>query len=256
MKKLLPLILLINSLSLFGQENDSTIQIIDPVESMPTFQGGDNQLWCFIESNLRYDIINFTSIKTRYFIRFTIDTVGYPKDFEFIATVPRLDNQTINDSLIRDEILRVLKLMPKWNPAVLGDGHKVWCRYVLPIRVPYTEFRCGEFKQDKNIDYAPDSLADFKVGVGQNTIERINKYLYGNLIWPSQMECTGKVVIKCVVEKSGELSNFEYILRLCPEFDDEALRVIKEMPKWTPAITKNKPVRSVVVITSKFKISP
>jgi protein TonB len=38
------------------------------------------------------------------------------------------------------------------------------------------------------------------------------------------------------------------------ECDDEALRVVKSMPKWQPATFKGKPVRSKYVIPINYKL--
>jgi TonB family protein len=251
MKKLLALYLFFLSNAIFSQVNDSTVQIIDPIESMPTYPGGPNSLFCSIEKNLNYQIINFTDIKAKYFIRFTIDTIGKPFDFEFIATVPQLDHSSNADTLIRNEIRRVLKLLTNWNPALL-DGKKVPCRFVLQFKIPYTQFKCDEIKKYKNIEYDPDLSADFNEAKGVTRLDRINNYLNTNIRWPSQADVQGRVVIKCIVEKSGSLRDFEFIRRLDPDFDAEAMRVVKEMPKWSPAIKNNKPVRSIIVIPIKF----
>jgi TonB family protein len=251
---LLPFILLFLTITINGQVSDSTIQLIDPVESMPTYPGGTNAMFCFIEKNLRYEITNFSSIKTKYVIRFTIDTIGHTKDFEFIATIPQLDHNSSEDSLIRREIIRVLKLLTNWNPAILGGNIKVSCRYVLQIKVPYTQFICDEVKGYKNVEYNPDVLADFNAVKGATRLDRINYYINTNLRWPSQMDCQGRVAISCIIEKSGKPSNFKFLRHLDPEFDDEAMRLIKEMPKWIPAIKNNKSVRSIVVIPIIFRM--
>jgi TonB family protein len=251
MKKLLPIILVFITVATYAQVNDSTIQIIDVVESMPIYPGGNNSMFRFIERNFNYDIMSSTNVKTRYFLRFTVDTTGTAKDFQFIATLPILDHQVERDSLIKCEILRIFKLMPKWDPAMSG-GKKVWCKYVLQIKTPYIQFYCDDFKQYRNLDYEPDKFADFIAAKGETRQERINTYLNNHLRWPSQDDVQGRVVIKCVVEKTGTLRDFEFVRRLDPDFDAEAMRVIKEMPNWTPAIKNNKPIRSIVVIPIKF----
>ena len=53
----------------------------------------------------------------------------------------------------------------------------------------------------------------------------------------------GRVLIRFVVEKDGRLTNFEVIETPDPLLSDEALRVLKQMPKWIPAKNKDKDVR-------------
>jgi hypothetical protein len=253
MRKLAIILLLITNLTLTGQIPDSTIEIIDYLETAPTFPGGDKEIWCFFENNFRYDILNTTKIKARYFIRFIVDTTGYPSNIEFIATRPEIKDNYSDDSLIKREILRVFHFMPKWNPAEI-QGTKVPCRYVLPIEIPYNNFKCHRQNLRRNIEYNPDIPAEFIEGLGQTGYERMINYLNLHLQWPSQDDCEGKVFIKCIINKSGKPIHFEFVRRLCPDFDNEAMRVVMGMPKWKPATKNNKKVRSTVVIPITFKI--
>jgi hypothetical protein len=246
------LILFLN-LNVQSQVNDTTDIIIDRFEQMPIFPGGFNSIWCFLEENFRYDILNDDNKTIRYFIKFVIDSSGRAKNFNIIASLPQNVNNDYRDSLRRSEIIRVFELMPRWEPAKQHD-RKISCWYTIPIKTPYTEFKCAQFKNRGYIENRPDSLAQFNFGNGITNQMRINNFLYSNLIWPKDSECTGRVIIKCVVEKSGQLSNFEFVRKLCPELDAEALRILKIMPNWHPAIKDNKPVRSIVVIPVLFRL--
>jgi TonB family protein len=246
------LILFVN-LKIYSQENDTSDIIIDYFEQMPIFPGGFDSIWCFLEGNFRYDILNDDNEAIKYFIKFVVDSTGAAKDFNIIATRPQNIRNSQVDSLKRSEIIRVLGLMPKWEPAT-QNGRKISCWYTIPIKTPYTGFKCNKFISKGNIEHEPDSLAKFKIGNGTTNQQRINEFLNANLIWPSEYECTGRVIIKCTVEKSGRLSNFEFLRRLCPVFDAEALRVLKKMPNWYPALKDNKPVQSTVVIPILFRI--
>ena len=53
----------------------------------------------------------------------------------------------------------------------------------------------------------------------------------------------GRVLIRFVVEKDGRLTNFEVVETPDPLLSDEALRVLKQMPKWISAKNKGKDVR-------------
>ena len=59
-----------------------------------------------------------------------------------------------------------------------------------------------------------------------------------------QLHKTGNVVVSFVVNSDGELS--EVGLRKSVEFslDYEAMRLIKESPKWEPALQMGKPVKA------------
>lgn len=65
----------------------------------------------------------------------------------------------------------------------------------------------------------------------------------------------GRVLIRFVVEKDGRLTNFEVIETPDPLLSDEALRVLKQMPKWIPAKNKGKDVRCRYCMPILFRLN-
>ena len=65
----------------------------------------------------------------------------------------------------------------------------------------------------------------------------------------------GKVYVHFVVEVDGSTTNVEVIRGLMPECDQEALRLIQNIPeKWKPAMKQGIPVRTSMVIPITFSI--
>ena len=62
----------------------------------------------------------------------------------------------------------------------------------------------------------------------------------------------GRVVVKLVIEKDGSVSNPVLVRRLSRPYDREALRVVRSMPKWNPAMNNGKPVRCYFTIPVTF----
>ena len=63
------------------------------------------------------------------------------------------------------------------------------------------------------------------------------KYIQQNLRYPEdakQKGVEGRVFVNFVVEKDGSLSKFKILRSVDPLLDEEALRVVKGMPKWIP----------------------
>lgn len=58
-----------------------------------------------------------------------------------------------------------------------------------------------------------------------------------------QMGIQGKVYVNFVIEKNGSISNVEVVRGVDPLLDEEAARVIKQLPDMTPAKQRGKPVR-------------
>ena len=67
-----------------------------------------------------------------------------------------------------------------------------------------------------------------------------------------QLTVEGKVFVEFWIEPTGDITNAKVIRGLCDTCDKEALRLVTEMPKWTPATQKGKPIRTRMVIPIKF----
>ncbi|MEO1653748.1 MAG: TonB family protein, partial [Bacteroidota bacterium] len=74
------------------------------------------------------------------------------------------------------------------------------------------------------------------------------RYPYGSIC------IEGRVYISFVVEKNGSLSHFEIAKSLHPKLDTEAIRVIREGPKWIPGTNKRKACRVRMVLPIRWKL--
>ena len=62
-----------------------------------------------------------------------------------------------------------------------------------------------------------------------------------------------RVIIRFIVEKDGRLTHFEVLRSPDEKLSEEALRLVKLMPRWTPAKNKGEVVRSLFTIPVTFK---
>lgn len=62
----------------------------------------------------------------------------------------------------------------------------------------------------------------------------------------------GRCVVEFVVEKDGTVSDFKVVRSLNKECDEEAVRVLKTMPKWKPGMERGKPIRVKYTVPVKF----
>ena len=72
------------------------------------------------------------------------------------------------------------------------------------------------------------------------------KFIQKNLVYPQEakeQKVSGKVFVGFVVEADGSLTNFSILRSVHPLLDEEALRVVKLMPKWKSGEQMGKPVR-------------
>jgi protein TonB len=84
------------------------------------------------------------------------------------------------------------------------------------------------------------------------------KYLGKNIRYPAAAQragIEGIVVLSFVVSKTGEISEIEVIKSLGGGTDEEAVRVVKSMPKWTPGKQNGRavPVRYTLPVRYTIK---
>lgn len=53
----------------------------------------------------------------------------------------------------------------------------------------------------------------------------------------------GRVVVGFIIEPDGSITNVRILRGVDPSLDREAMRVVSEMPKWTPGVKDGKKVR-------------
>lgn len=84
------------------------------------------------------------------------------------------------------------------------------------------------------------------------------RYLSKNIHYPAvakENNVQGKVFLSFVVEKNGALTDVKVVRGIGSGCDDEAMRVLKNSPKWTPGIQNGRPVRVAYTIPVSFTLS-
>jgi len=96
----------------------------------------------------------------------------------------------------------------------------------------------------------PEVMAEFPGGN-----KEYFTYLQDNLKYPpvcAEMEIQGKVFLSFVVMKDGSITDIELLRGIQKEMDREAIRLVKQMPKWKPAMDRGRAVNSIVRIPVVF----
>jgi protein TonB len=81
------------------------------------------------------------------------------------------------------------------------------------------------------------------------------RFLADNIHYPDSAKkagIQGTVYIKFVVKEDGSLTDIRLLRGIGGGCDEEALRVLKSMPKWIPGKNNNKPVRVACTLPIKF----
>ena len=114
-------------------------------------------------------------------------------------------------------------------------------------------FLGGMVKDDSETSSGPDMPATFPGGEA-----KMMEYLRENLKYPESVRekgIEGKVYVQFVVEKDGSINDVKILRSVCKELDNEAVRVIKAMPKWNPGTQNGEPVRTTMMLPINFKIN-
>lgn len=85
--------------------------------------------------------------------------------------------------------------------------------------------------------------------------EKMKKYFAKNTRYARKEDRNynvGIVYVTFIVEKDGSLDSVKLLSTLTEFYDQEALRLVKSMPKWKPAIQNGNPVRTQFNFPVKF----
>ena len=89
-------------------------------------------------------------------------------------------------------------------------------------------------------------------------ISGLRTYLNQNIRYPAEAQenCVqGRVVVSFVVEKDGHISDVTVLRSVEPSLDKEAVRVVRNMPRWTPGKQGGEPVRVRYNVPVSFQLN-
>ena len=105
-----------------GIPEDTTIY--DNPEVMPSYPGDMDAFWTFLMKNLHYpESAEADSIEGRVIVQFVVEKDGSLSNFDIVQSP---------DDRLSEEALRVLHLMPRWQPAQ-QKGRNVRSQYKVPF---------------------------------------------------------------------------------------------------------------------------
>ena len=87
--------------------------------------------------------------------------------------------------------------------------------------------------------------------------EAMYKFLASNIVYPKQAKengVTGKVFVSFVIEKDGSVTNVKLVRDPGCGLGEEAVRVVKMMPRWKPGMQRGTPVRTQFMLPINFEL--
>jgi len=244
------------------------------VEEMPEFPGGDIALIDHFRLNMMYpEAAQSSGIQGVVVLGFTIEKDGSVTSLKLIRDI---------GSGCGEEAMRIARLMPKWLPGK-QDGKTVRVAFKLPVRFKLD----GEQENTKNNTVNPTALTEerkealkklFETGVTKVTYEEENpevlstaeqmpkfpggdeallNFFGSKIVYPEAAkndQIQGIVVLSFTIEKDGSISDLIVMRDIGGDCGDEALRVAKLMPNWTPGMQDGKTVRVSYKLPVRFQL--
>ncbi len=215
--------------------------------------------------------IEKTGVHGRVIVSFVVEKDGQITHPTVLQRVhPVLDAQAV----------KIVEGMHRWQPGT-KDGQPVRSQFILAVN--YLDFSKREEMEDYvrmhpwervEIDKkfikgeAADAIKKQRGIIPLLYIENVvtsypsfsyesqtvEQFVSNVMIYPKAAGTEkGVVNINMVVNEDGSLSDVQVGSTSNPVFNDEAVRIVKSMPAWTPAKFKGKPVRLKVSLPIKFQ---
>ncbi len=246
------------------------------VEEMPKFPGGDLALLEHFRSNMNYPTeAQSNDIQGVVVIGFTVERNGSISELSIIRDI---------GGGCGEEALRLARLMPIWSPGKqYGKAERV--AFKLPVRFKLDD---NQTKKDSTKILYPivinnqktDAVKQLKESNAKElSWEKANSRIHtivedmpefpggdiallqffgSNIIYPDiakENDIQGVVVLAFIVEKDGSISNLKIAREIGGGCGEEALRIAKKMPTWTPGMEEGKPVRVEFKLPVRFALS-
>lgn len=225
--------------------DDMKVEIHHVRVDNPEFPGGVAAIKEYLKANNKYPSPGRG--KSVYVnVHCMIDTDGSISDVRQMSSV---------DSLLDAEAIRLVQGMPKWIPGKRNGEPFRQNRRIL-VEFDNTNVDWEKWAKENGND-APfivvEEAPEFPGGQSA-----LFEFIRSNLKYPricQENGIQGRVLVQFTVEKNGSIADVEVVRKVHPELDQEALRLISIMPKWTPGQQRGKPVRVRYTIPLNFRLN-
>ncbi|MBQ5957711.1 MAG: M56 family metallopeptidase [Bacteroidales bacterium] len=237
-------------------DNDSIYQI---VEVMPEFPGGAAAMFTYLSGNIKYpEEAKDKGISGRVFISFVVEKDG---------SVNQVQVKKGIGGGCDEEAVRVVQAMPKWKPG-LQKGKPVRVSYLLPITFKLNEgVKSPEEQVEQALEKAKKPNEDGVYQIAETMpeypggMDGLRTFIQENLTVPEKYKnmdtkADYRVFVQFVVAEDGSITKVE-LMKSEPskqDLNDEAIRVVKAMPKWKPGTVDGKPVKVRYTLPVLFKL--
>jgi Ca-activated chloride channel family protein len=166
---------------------------------------------------------------------------------------PNTYGRAIDNAALRNEMQNeklVWRQVPGDRNALSEDPEKNKIWELVPIEEAE---RMDKGKKVEKPLLAQEKMPEFPGGQAA-----MMQYITQNIQYPAlskEAAISGKVAVRFTVKKDGTINKPEILRGVSWEMNEEAIRLIKAMPKWTPAQQDGKPIETTFTLPIQFSLS-
>lgn len=112
-------------------------------------------------------------------------------------------------------------------------------------------------KADSDYNNVVAKITTYPEFMGNANYSDVNTYIYSNLAFPEEARITGRsglVKVQFDIYIDGTIGNINIVESPDSSFNNEVLRLLKEMPNWKPALSGTNAVKSRYQLNINFSL--
>ena len=199
-------------------------QLVTPSENLHLFDLINIRNWCEITDGLPYDTVDYS---------------------EYVDEL--MPDVIVSEQMRRNRIVEIEDNHLPEESGHLFYSDTIICETIIDVDFSDTE---EDDSWRENVFRFAEEMPEFPGGP-----DAMDAYVKRSVQYPEVARSNGihgTVLVEFVVETDGSLSHPVIKVPLFPECDQEAVRVVMSMPKWSPARMQGKPIRCYYVVPVKF----
>lgn len=228
-------------------------KVYTAVQSQPKFPGDADAFARYLAKYIRYPTAaRNKNVQGRVVLTFVVETDGSLSDVKILRGI---------GSGCDEEAARVVKASPKWIPGK-QNGKKVRVQYSVPVSFALENNLGVVYGPEPTVQGANIAEPVFTAVEQQPAYpggnEAFAKYLTANIKYPAEArknKVQGRVITSFVVQKDGSITDVKIMRGIGYGADEEAVRVVKSMPKWNPGMQNGRPVNVVYTVPISFTLN-
>lgn len=115
------------------------------------------------------------------------------------------------------------------------------------------EGKCINSDGIETIHYDYEKMPEFPGGINELMQYVVKETKYPNKSRKKGIE--GRVLVGFIVNQNGTISDIKIVQSVNDELDEEAMRVVRNMPKWEPGMEDGEAVRVAFNLPIKFRLN-